>query len=164
MRKLLFYTDFIANAKFFVTTLEKVITVLFFKNFSITIAAILFAIFAEFREQIFGENAENYRFNLIGARQEDRNIQEATNNQQTNPTTDDIQTPPPLNTEAAPSAPAESEGGGDKTVPDGWVGSLKGVLRRESSASDLLEKGNFNVFTNFTTFITSFNELYFCLE
>jgi hypothetical protein len=98
----------------------------------------------------------------LGARQEDRNIQEATNNQQTNKTTDDIQTPPPLNIEAAPPAPAESEGGGDKTVPDGWVGSLKGVLRRESSASDLLEKGNFNILIIFkTSFITSFIELYF---
>jgi hypothetical protein len=103
----------------------------------------VFAIFVEVCKQIFGENAENYRFNFIGARQEDRNIQEAANNLQTNQTTDDIQTPPPVNTEAAPPAPVESEGGGDKTVPDGWVGSLKGVLRRESSASDLLEKGNF---------------------
>jgi hypothetical protein len=122
--------------------LENVITVVLFQNFSKNIAAILFAIFVKFRE-IFRRKCRNYRFNLKGARQEDRNIQESTNNQQTNPTTDDIQTPPPVNTDAASPAPAESEGAGDKTVPDGWVGSLKGVLRRESSASDLLEKGNF---------------------
>jgi hypothetical protein len=80
----------------------------------------VFAIFVEFRKQIyFRRKCRNYRFNLIGARQEDRNNQEAVNNQQTNPNTDDIQTPPPLNSEAAPPAPAESEGAGDKTVPDG---------------------------------------------
>jgi hypothetical protein len=153
------------HANFVITTLKNFITVLRFQIFSKNITAIVFAIFVEFRE-IFSEKMQELSFQILGARQEDRNNQESTNKQQTDPTTDDIQTPPPVNTDAASPAPAESEGGGDKTVPDGWVGSLKGVLRRESSASDLLEKGIFNFSYKFfkTSFITSFIELYFCLE
>ena len=49
-------------------------------------------------------------------------------------------TPAPIDEKETEADGGEKEG---KSVPDGWAGQLKVVLRRESSASDLRDKAHF---------------------